>query len=208
MTTFSGLAQGLLSLSLDCSPPRSFSSKDWTAVDNGTFVVVSSALFTQPHTFLIKDTASQQQNNKLKRATNERQIQLIILLCLPVFLSSSNSATHVTMSISRIAETRPESPIYRSRVTECRYPAIPDVSIVWAAMSASTGLSMTGKSAMALIAPPLMPLPNSGRVLRLLKDEQRVFQQNPPVHPIPREEFSSSLKNCMNPRGFRWAAVI
>lgn len=205
-TTFSHLAYGLLSLSLDCSPPRSFSSKDWTAVDNAPFAVVSSTLFTQSHALVIKGKASQQKNKRLKRARQERQVQLIVLLCLPVVFSTSNSATPVRMSASRIAETRPPSPIYRSRVAECRYPAIPDVSIVLSAMNASTGLSLTGKSPMVLIGPPLVPLLDSGWVTR--KDEQRVFQQNPSVHPISREEFSSSLKNCMNPRGFRWSALI
>ena len=177
-------------------------------MDNGTFVVVSSTLFTQPRPLSLKGQASEQKDNKLKWAPRERRIQLIILLCLPVFLSSLNSATQVTMSMSRIAETRPEIPIYRSRVAECRYPAIPDVSIVQASMNASAGLSITDKSATVLIVSSLVPLRNSGRVLRLSKHERRVFQQNPRTHPIPREEFSSSLKNCMNPRGFRWSAVI
>jgi hypothetical protein len=25
---------------------------------------------------------------------------------------------------------------------------------------------------------------------------------------VPREEFLSNLKNCLDPRGFRWAAMI
>jgi hypothetical protein len=98
---------------------------------------------------------------KLKRVSNDRRIQLIIFLCFPAVFSASNSATPVMTSTSRIAEIRPKNPIYRSRVTECRYPAIPDVSIVLTSMN----------------------------------------------H-FPREEFSSNLKNCVDPRGFRWSAII
>jgi hypothetical protein len=79
---------------------------------------------------------------------------------LPVVFSSSSS-TPARMIGSRIAETRPKNPNYRSRVTECRYPAMPDVSLVLSSMK----------------------------------------------H-FPREEFSSSIKDCQDPRGFRWSAII
>ena len=130
-------------------------------MDNDIFVPMSSAVSMQLRTLSIKDKASQPKKEKLKRVSNDRRIQLIILLCFPVVFSSSNSATPVMMSASRIAEIRPKNPIYRSRVTECRYPAIPDVSIVLTSM-----------------------------------------------HHVPREEFSSNLKNCVDPRGFRWSAII
>jgi hypothetical protein len=79
---------------------------------------------------------------------------------LPVVFSSSSS-TPARMIGSRIAETRPKNPNYRSRVTECRYPAMPDVSLVLSSMK----------------------------------------------H-FPREEFSSSIKDCQDPRDFRWSAII
>jgi hypothetical protein len=161
LTTFSRLAHRLLRLSLDCSPSRSFSNKDWTTVDNDIFVPMSSALSMQLRTLSIKDIASRTKNEKLKRVSNERRVQLIIFLCFPVVFSSSSSATPIKMSASRIAEIRPKNPIYRSRVAECRYPAIPDVSIVLSSMN----------------------------------------------H-VPREEFFSNLKNCVDPRGFRWSATI
>jgi hypothetical protein len=161
LTIFSRLAHRLLSLSLDCSPSRSFSSKDWTALDNDIFVSMSSAVSMQLRALSTKDKASQPKKEKLKRVSNDRRIQLIIFLCFPAVFSASNSATPVMTSTSRIAEIRPKNPIYRSRVTECRYPAIPDVSIVLTSMN----------------------------------------------H-FPREEFSSNLKNCVDPRGFRWSARI
>jgi hypothetical protein len=115
----------------------------------------------QLRTLSIKDKASQPKNEKVKRVSNERRVQLIIFLCFPVVFSASDSATPVKMSGSRIAEIRPKNPSYRSRVTECRYPARPDVSIVLSSMN----------------------------------------------H-VPREEFFSNLKNCIDPRGFRWSAII
>ena len=122
---------------------------------------MSSAVSMQLRTLSIKDKASQSKNEKLKRVSNGPRVQLIIFLCFPVVFSSSNSANPVQISASRIAEIRPTNPIYRSRVTECRYPAIPDVSIVLSSMN----------------------------------------------H-FPREEFSSNLKNCDDPRGFRWSTII
>ena len=130
-------------------------------MDNDIFVPMSSAVSMQLRTLSIKDKASQPKNEKLKRVSNGPRVQLIIFLCFPVVFSSSNSATPVKMSASQIAEFRPTNPIYRSRVTECRYPAIPDVSIVLSSMN----------------------------------------------H-FPREEFSSNLKNCDDPRGFRWSTII
>lgn len=130
-------------------------------MDNDIFVPMSSAVSMQLRTLSIKDKTSQPKNEKLKRVSNDRRVQLIIFLCLPVVFSSSNSATPVKIGALRIAETRPKNPIYRSRVTECRYPAVPDVSIVLSSMN-----------------------------------------------PVRREEFFSNLKNCVDPRGFRWSAII
>ena len=133
-------------------------------MDNDIFVPMSSTVSMQLRALSIKVKANRTKNEKLKRVSNERRVQLVILLCFPVVFSPSNSAAPVKMSASRIAETRPTNPInpiYRSRVTECRYPAIPDVSIVLSSMK----------------------------------------------H-FPREEFSSNLKNCVDPRGFRWSATI
>jgi len=161
LTTFSRLAHRLLRLSLALFTfPILFQTKIgqlWTT----TFVPMSSAVSMQLRTLSIKDKASQPKNEKLKRVSNERRVQLMIFLCFPVVFSSSNSATPFKMSGSRIAEIRPKNPSYRSRVTECRYPAIPEVSIVRSSMN----------------------------------------------H-VPREEFSSNLKNCVDPRGFRWWAII
>jgi hypothetical protein len=169
----------------------------------------------QLRTLAIKGKTSQK-NEKLKRVSNERRIRLIVFLCLPVVFSSSNSPAPVmTMSASRIAETRPRHPIYRSRVTECRYPAVPEVSIVLSSvillrdpMNASTQLSMNGKSPTTAISSPLVPSINSGLALRLSKDERRAFQQNPSMNPVPREEFFSSLKDCVSSRSFQWSAII
>jgi hypothetical protein len=105
--------------------------------------------------------ANEGQHEKYHRVSNERRVQLMIYLCFPVVLSSSNAATPMVMSASRMVESRPKNPAYRTRVTECRYPMMPDESIVLASMN-----------------------------------------------PAPREEFASSLKDCVNPRGFRWSAVI
>ncbi len=129
-------------------------------MDNEIFVPMSSIVSTQLRTLSIEDKGSQPKNQKLKRSSNERRVQLLMFLCLPVVFSSPSS-TPAKMSASRIAEIRPKNPSYRSRVTECRYPAIPDVSIVLSSMS----------------------------------------------H-VPREEFSSNIKDCVDPRGFRWSAII
>jgi hypothetical protein len=169
----------------------------------------------QLRTLAIKGKTSQK-NEKLKRVSNERRIRLIILLCFPVVFSSSNSPTPVMMmSASPIAETRPKHPIYRSRVTECRYPAVADVSIVLSSvillknpMNALTQLSMNGKYSTIATSSPLVPWINSGLPLRLSKDERRVFQQNPSMNAVPREEFFSSLKDCVSPRSFQWSAII
>jgi hypothetical protein len=45
-------------------------------------------------------------------------------------------------------------------------------------MNASTWLSMNGKSPMISTTPPFVPSINSGRALRISKDERRVSQQN------------------------------
>jgi hypothetical protein len=45
-------------------------------------------------------------------------------------------------------------------------------------MNASTWLSMNGKSPMISTAPPFVPSINSGRALRISKDERRISQQN------------------------------
>jgi hypothetical protein len=124
-------------------------------------MVSAMSMSMQLRTFWIEDNASRLKDEKVKRVSNERRVQLIVLLCLPVIFSSSQSATPVKMKASRIAEIHPTNPAYRSRVTECRYPARTDVSIVRSSMN----------------------------------------------H-FPREEFFSTLKNCVDPRGFRWSAII
>ena len=130
-------------------------------MDNDILAPMGSAVSMQLRTLSIKDKASQPNNEKHKRVSNDRRVQLMIFLCFPVVFSSSNSATPVKMNAARIAEIRPRNLIYRSRITECRYPATPDISIVLSSMN----------------------------------------------H-FPQEEFSSNLKNCVDPRGFRWSAVI
>jgi hypothetical protein len=109
----------------------------------------------------MRSHANEGQHEKYHRGPNDRRVQLIVYLCLPVVFSSSNAATPIVMSASRIAESRPKHQGYRTRVTECRYPMMPEESIVLTSM-----------------------------------------------HRAPREEFASSLKDCVNPRGFRWSAVI
>jgi hypothetical protein len=130
-------------------------------VDNDICIPMSSAVSMQLRSLSINDKTGQQTNEKQKRISNERRVPFLILLCFPVFFSSSNSVIPVLMSAARIAESRPKNPRYSTRITECRYPDTPEVSIVLASMN-----------------------------------------------PVPREEFSSNLKNCLDPRGFRWAAMI
>src|SRR5262245_27538037 len=121
---------------------------------------MSFAASMQLRTLSIEDKTSEPKLGKLKRMSTERRAQLILFFCLPVVFSSS-SPPPARMIGSRIAETGPKNPNYRSRVIECRYPAMPDVSLVLSSMK----------------------------------------------H-FPREEFSSSIKDCADPRDFRWSTII
>ncbi len=125
------------------------------------FVPTSSVVSMQLRTPSIRGKASEQKIEKHKRISKDRRVQLIIFFWFPVVFSSLKSVTPAMTSAARIIEPGPRNPSYRSRVTECRYPAIPDVSIVLSSMN----------------------------------------------H-VPREEFFSNLKNCIDPRGFRWSPII
>lgn len=160
MTSLSRLAHRLLTLSLDCSPSRSFLQQRLDSCGQRRFRFRGSAVSMQLRTLWIKDKAGLL-DEKVKRLSNDHRVQLIMLLCFPVVFSSSHTAPPVKMRASRIAEMRPANPTYRSRVTECRYPAGPDVSVVRSSMK----------------------------------------------H-FSKEEFFSTLKNCVDPRGFRWSAII
>jgi hypothetical protein len=99
---------------------------------------------------------------KNHEARSKRQPRwLVTLVFLPVVTSIPNSAPPVATSWSSNGVSGHGLSRYRTRITQCRYPAIADVSVILASMK----------------------------------------------H-FSREEFSSSLKRCLEPPAFRRMVTI